>query len=248
MRVPYIDVNFIGNVIFLAFGGSTWIPSTGKTLYFSRFLLSLYLTTNMNNIVAFCFKKVPVLLRQSCAFQLRYWSHSEQRSYKVSDKGSGEKAHAQSFHNQGALRGYKHKSLEDFILLKANVPKSLKNGKRADSYGETHNYKELSLWFWEGTMALWKHIPSLFIFLAVTLRVQFLTGLSRRLFTHCTPKAVEVYDRLSIDFNPLQQWPRKTSRRRVSRGAVDCIYCCAPFELHASLSQTIFGALHSTAF
>lgn len=74
MWVPYIDVNFIGNVIFLTFGGCTWIPSTGKALNFSRFLLSLHLTTNMDNNMAFCYNKIPVLLRQSSAFQFRHWS------------------------------------------------------------------------------------------------------------------------------------------------------------------------------
>lgn len=61
MWVPYIDVNFIGNGIFLTFCGCTWIPSTGKTLNFCRFLLSLYLTSNMDNIVAFSFNRIPVL-------------------------------------------------------------------------------------------------------------------------------------------------------------------------------------------
>lgn len=129
MWVPYIDMNFIGNGIFLTFSGCIWIPSTGKTLNFCRLLLSLFLTTNMDNIVAFCFNKIPVLLRQSSAFQLGYWSHSDQRSYKVNGAGSVEKAHAGGFHSWGALWGYKHKSLEDFILLKANVPESLKKWK-----------------------------------------------------------------------------------------------------------------------
>lgn len=71
MWVPYIDVNFIGNVVFLTLGGCTWIPSTGKTLNFCRFLLSLQ-TTIVDYNVAFCFNKTPVLLRQSSALQLRH--------------------------------------------------------------------------------------------------------------------------------------------------------------------------------
>lgn len=70
MWVPYIDVNFIGNGIFLTFGGCTWIPSTGKTLNFCRFLLSLYLTTNTDNIVAFCFNKIPIVLRFCLSAQI----------------------------------------------------------------------------------------------------------------------------------------------------------------------------------
>lgn len=126
MWVPYIDVNFIGNVIFLTFSGCTWIPSTGKTLTFCRFLLSLHPTTDTDNNVAFCFNKTPVLPRQSSAFQLKHWSHSEQRSHKVSGAGSRERAHGWGVPNWGAFWGYKYESLEDFILLKVNVPQESK--------------------------------------------------------------------------------------------------------------------------
>lgn len=98
MWVPYIDVNFIGNGIFLTFGGHTRIPSTGKTLNFCRLLLSLYLTTNMDNTVAFCFNKVPVLLRQK--FCLPAQIKEVTRSVV-----QGEKAHAGGVSTAGKLFG-----------------------------------------------------------------------------------------------------------------------------------------------
>lgn len=145
MWVPYIDVNFIGNVIFLTFGGCTWIPSTGKALNFSRFLLSLHPTTNMDNNVAFCFNKIPVLLRQSSAFQLRHWSCSEQRSYKVSGAGSWKRSHAQGFPNWRAF--WEWESLEDFILLKVNVPQeSEKMGRELKAMVKLTRTESTVLW------------------------------------------------------------------------------------------------------
>lgn len=104
MWVPYIDVNFIGNGVFLTFGGCTWIPSTSKTLNFCRFLFSLYLTTNIDNIVVFCFNKIPVLLRQSSAFQLRYWSHSDHKVERSAVQGVGRR-HMQGVSTTGELSG-----------------------------------------------------------------------------------------------------------------------------------------------
>lgn len=104
MWVPYIDVNFIGNGIFLTFGGCTWIPSTGKTLNFCRFLPSLYLTTNMGNTVAFCFNKIPAALGQSSAFSSDIDPTQIQKVTRSVEQGEG-RWHMQGVFTAGELFG-----------------------------------------------------------------------------------------------------------------------------------------------
>lgn len=74
---------------------------------------------NMDNIMAFCFNKITVLLRQSSALQLRYPSHSNQGIYQVRGARSEEKAQ-EGFTSTGELWGlhrtprpHSYRSLED---------------------------------------------------------------------------------------------------------------------------------------
>lgn len=136
-----------GNWIFLTFGGYTWILTTGKSSNLYRVLLSFYLMTNltMGSIMDFCFNKITVPLRPSSAFHLKYWSHWKRRSYEVRGARSREKLLC-------SLGVYKDESLEDLamcylILLKVNVPKTLKKKKErwAERHDWNHSYKEMCL-------------------------------------------------------------------------------------------------------
>lgn len=185
MWVPYIDVNFIGNVIFLTFGGCTWIPSTGKISNFCRFLLSLHLTTNMDNNVASCFNKIPVLQRQSSAFQ---------KLQRCRELGEGT---CTGFPLLGSFLGIQIKEFGRLHTPKGEcLPRVWKYGKWAESHVPSQNYKELSLQFCGWMVSVQKQLPSLFILQVVTLSLQFLAG-----WSCCLVIDVEVKDHCSRDFN-----------------------------------------------
>lgn len=160
-----------GNWIFLTFGGYTWILTTGKSSNLYRVLLSFYLMTNltMGSIMDFCFNKITVPLRPSSAFHLKYWSHWKRRSYEVRGARSREKLLC-------SLGVYKDESLEDLamcylILLKVNVPKTLKKKKKGElrDMTETTVIKKCAYSFGRGCWfrPLWKHILSLSMLLMV---------------------------------------------------------------------------------